>query len=552
MMRLLVYSRQKLKTLYKKWIISSSSFTSSTVTTSPTHSKSERQGFGSFHSEDIEVLIRQNDDEYKVPEVYQMMSEQSAKRLVSSLQLDPLCGDKYLDFFGRRARKQLFVIYDDWTFINHGAFGASLEPLLYESSVWRYMCDAQPLKFFDRDLLPMVAHTIRCISKHLNCPADELLPLPNVTTGLNAIFNSVEMKGRQSLGPGDEIVCFSLTYGSTKKMLSDLAARTGASLKIIELSLPIASPTSVIQTLEKEFSPGTKLVVIDHITSNTAMELPIIKMAAACKRISNGNATVVIDAAHSLFSNEGFSIYPSSSNNNNNGNDKDSNGKSVEKESPESISEVADYWLTNAHKWLCNPKGAAFMWVSPNVKSCTRPAIISHGFAPASTQNFVNNQLFPPPNKLLSSFSWDGCRDYASLLTVPSALSTWEFIDDMASGLSVPTSRTYMRNLLHNAVKLLSEEWKISNQDFAAPFDMRENSPMALVPLPRKFRGVHTRSGKNTDKEAFQLQEWLHHNHLIEVPVKCQQGKLYLRLSAHVHNSMEDYEKLVQVFRNEA
>jgi selenocysteine lyase/cysteine desulfurase len=274
------------------------------------------------------------------------------------------------------------------------------------------------------------------------------------------------------------------------------------------------------------------------------MELPILQMAAACKRASDGNATVVIDAAHSLFAIENLSIYHSASSSSS----ASGGGNSGEEKERASISDVADYWLTNAHKWLCNPKGAAFMWVSPRVKACTRPAIISHGFAPSSSPS----SIFPADKKLLSAFSWDGCRDYASLLTVPSAIAAWDLIDDFAQGAyKAPPSRLYMNQLLQNAVNLLATEWKVSEEDFAAPFEMRKRCPLALVPLPRKVRGVDTRSGKNTDKEAFQLQEWLHHNHLVEVPVKCQQGNLYLRISAHVYNDIEDYVKLVQIFRNE-
>jgi hypothetical protein len=79
-----------------------------------------------------------------------------------------------------------FVVLPDnkWTFINHGAFGATLSPLLDEARIWQSQCESQPLRFYDRQLLPMIAHSVRETAKFLNCPADELIPLQNVTSGI--------------------------------------------------------------------------------------------------------------------------------------------------------------------------------------------------------------------------------------------------------------------------------------------------------------------------------------------------------------------------------
>lgn len=75
--------------------------------------------------------------------------------------------------------------------MNHGAFGATLSPLLDESNVWRLKCESQPLRFYDRQLLPMVAHTVRETAKYLNCPASELVPLQNVTSGALAFLSLI-------------------------------------------------------------------------------------------------------------------------------------------------------------------------------------------------------------------------------------------------------------------------------------------------------------------------------------------------------------------------
>ena len=388
---------------------------------------------------------------------------------------------------------------------------------------------------------------------------------------MNSVINSIPLES------GDEIVCLSLTYGSTKKIMNSACARTGATLRIVEITLPISSPESVISLFKKELTSRTKLVVFDQITSNTAMILPIADMSLISK---DAGAIVIIDAAHALFSQD-CSIYnpdqevlsdditlPSDHNSKNFSNDYRSNHgdnnhhtKNCKKRYV-CIADIADIWITNAHKWMSNPKGCAFMWISPKMASQLRPAIISHGYVP-NDQNYFNkgskeeekyfdrnnktqstsgliNEVdrnessrfndrqylghYIAPDKLLSSYSWDGCRDYSALLTMPSAISFWSklsnhinrsnnfqnrnnkiiFDSDGNRSLSLTASksdvnplrgrniikkercdlsvfRNYNQKILNEANQLLSKEWGVSEDDFAAPKGMRENSPMSLV-----------------------------------------------------------------------
>ena len=184
-------------------------------------------------------------------------------------------------------------------------------------------------------------------------------------------------------------------------MLADLSVRTKAKLVVIPIALPLHSSSEIMTKLQHHLNPTkTKLVVIDQITSNTGLVLPYLEMAQLVKQ--HTSATVVIDAAHALLSQEA-SIYS------------DTN--------PFTISSVCDVWISNGHKWLSTPKGCAFMWVSPNIRHRVRPAIISHGFAPSSSSSGPTHHS--DPAKLLSGFVWDGCRDYSALLTTASALHFW-------------------------------------------------------------------------------------------------------------------------------
>lgn len=495
----------------------------------------KREGFGSFHSQDVETLIRQSDSEYKIP--VQLLEVEDVVRSKSSVSTVP-CD------FGPEMKKKLFMLRESDTFINHGAFGAAIRPLYDLAAAWRDVLERNPLEFFDRTLLPVLAHSVRVMAAHLRCPATELVPLPNVTTGLNSIFNSLE------LHTGDEIICFSLTYGATKTMLRHLAARTGATLTIIDLPLPIVSTEVITATFEKHISKKTKLVVLDQITSNTALVLPIHALGRLAKAVG---ATVVVDAAHALGSQE-VEIYPTSA-------------------TTQGLHEVCDVWLSNGHKWLCMPRGCAFMWVHSSLHGRLRPAIVSHGYIPGHKNNIHRGDLYTQEGRLLSGFVWDGCRDYASILTTASALHFWghrfpSFLSQVSSSSSSSSSshsstttansaslddgwrmmRGYNRQLLQQATQMLEANWGVSCTQQVAPSELTLTSPMRLVPLPPGARADSDNDGF-TDDHAFNLQEELYSKFKITVPVKCLHGRFYVRISAHVYNCLSDYEKLSQAVR---
>ena len=143
-----------------------------------------------------------------------------------------------------------------------------------------------------------------------------------------------------------------------------------------------------------------------------------------------------------------------------------------------------------------------------------RPAIISHGYV--SNENDVRSPgNYSAHGKMLSGYSWDGCRDYSALLTAPSAISLWGRLSNRVStgsaserGLAV--LRSYNKRILSDATDLCASEWGVSESDFAAPIEMRASSPMSLVPLPARLRGVSTRGATDSDAFALQVTKLLH------------------------------------------
>ncbi|RYH02891.1 aminotransferase class V-fold PLP-dependent enzyme, partial [archaeon] len=317
-----------------------------------------RKSFGSFHSEHIDVLLRQPKESFIVPDIVHEIRHKVVQRF-------PILSQPKLDLQDRDAWKSLFFTEPSWTFLNHGAFGGALRPILYESQLYREYCESQPLRFYDRDYFPLLANSFRQMGEMLQIPSNSshskssntiansqytthytqdttskifhtsltptLLPIANVTSGLNAIMNTYA----HILKPTDTIAYLSLTYGSTKKVFMDLALRTGCELKEIPISLPIPSPTHLMHTILTHITPQVKLLVLDEITSNTAIHLPIHTLAPLIKASSEHNCAIIVDAAHSLYA------------------------------TPVNVGRYmgVDYWLTNGHKWLCNAKGGGLMYV---------------------------------------------------------------------------------------------------------------------------------------------------------------------------------------------
>ena len=259
------------------------------------------------------------------------------------------------------------------------------------------------------------------------------------------------------------------------KILTNTCIRSGAKVHIIQLNLPITSKQDMVEKIKESVTslhPLTpKAIILDQITSNTALRLPIKEIAQVCREFG---MKIIIDAAHML-NMEKVDIYrrskdsDSASASGSNGGGSASNGSSISNNTTGNndviISEIADYWIANCHKWLCSPKGAAFMWCK---KGMSPPRIISHGYSEDDS------------SRTLSAFSWDGCRDYASLLTVPSTLQCWQ--------LYLPDASAYNNQLLIKARNMLLYNWEIDvDRDVPCKDDELLVNSMCLIPLPTKL-----------------------------------------------------------------
>merc|ERR1719401_197235 len=198
-----------------------------------------------------------------------------------------------------------------------------------------------------------------------------------------------------------------------------------------------------------------------------------------------------------------------------------------------------DIYLTNAHKWFSSPRGAALLFcANPEIRNTilSRPAVISHG----------------GDSGFLSRFLWDGCRDYTAQLSLPVVLDHWR-------KANADVVREEMQRNPREGVRVLLWRWYGYEWEDAThvakhgaeagltlvPLDV--HAPMmALVRFPHRDSDNRTNGARKTSADAKRVQDFLYERH-VEVPIKCVRGVLYARVSCHVYNTREEFERLAEV-----
>ena len=424
-------------------------------------------GFGSFHSDNVEELMAIPDEAYVPPPPPRRRApaEVVAAACAGSGGRPPA--------FGAAMRAQ-YYLDPSWTFVNHGAFGAVCRVAMTAARGWAEYAETQPLRFIDRELFPYSVAALRAAARLLGAPARNVVALPNVTTGLNAVIRAAGLR------PGDVVYSLDVGYGSTKKIIAAVAEATGARHVTGVLPAVLRHEDDIVAAVEASLPAGTRLAVFDHVTSNTGLVLPVARLTAVAKA---RGAAVLIDGAHGA--------------------------QALELDVP---ALGCDWYLTNCHKWLCSTKGLALMYAADAVRDTTPPLVISHGYGAGYTSGFI----------------WDGCRDYAAVVSLPALLAWWDAVGHAAA-------RAYCRGLLTDAIRLLTEAW---GTDTHAPPALY--SHMACVRLPDAALPPGAVPAA-TSLHAKLVQDALHYGERVEVPVKTLNSRLYLRISAAVYNCLDDY-----------
>lgn len=366
-------------------------------------------------------------------------------------------------------------------FLNHGSFGACPRAVLDHQAHFRAQMEAEPVRFFVRELEPLLNEARTTLATFLGADPEGLAFINNATTGVNTILASFP------LGPGDELLVTDHEYPACRNALDATAARAGATVKVAEIPFPLTSTDDVIEAVLAMVTPRTRLVLLDHVTSQTGLVFPIETLI---RDLEGRNIPVLIDGAHApgMIDLNIDDLGPS-------------------------------YYTGNCHKWLCAPKGAAFLWVRQDRQKDIRPLVISHGATkPAGVTT-----------RFRLEFDWVGTDDPTAFLSIGSAIKT---VGSMVSD-GWPGVRRRNRKLAVTARNLLCHSLGIE-----APCPDHMIGSMAALPLT-DGSSKPPRSPLSCDP----LQDELFFDSHIEVPIISWPVPPHriLRISAQLYNTEAQY-----------
>jgi isopenicillin-N epimerase len=232
------------------------------------------------------------------------------------------------------SRRDLFLLDPEVVYLDHGSFGACPRPVFDAYQEWQRELEREPVDLFERRLENELAAVRTVLGEYVGAPPDDLALVLNATAGMNAALRSLP------LGPGDEILTTRHEYGAIELLLEFVSERTG--VRIVRASGVDA------EAIWAEATGRTRVLVVSHVTSPTALLLPVEKL---CRRAREAGVLSVIDGAHA----------------------------------PGQVALDlerlgADFYAGNCHKWLCAPKGAGFLYARPDKQELLDPLVVGWGY----------------------------------------------------------------------------------------------------------------------------------------------------------------------------
>ncbi len=334
------------------------------------------------------------------------------------------------------------------TYLNHGTVGAPPRRVLAAQQAIRDEIERQPSRFLLRDLVGHIGAPRKeptrlraaasAVAAFLSARGEDLAFVDNATTGANAVLRSLPLQ------PGDEILITDQTYGAVANAAAFVARERGARVRTVEVPYPAFEPGAFVEAVGGALGSRTRVAIIDHIVSESALILPLAEIAARCRE---KGVPVLVDGAHA----PGVL-------------DLD-------------IPSLGVAWYTgNLHKWAYAPRSCAFLWAAPERQAQLHPPVISWGL----------------DKGFLAEFDWVGTRDPSAYLAAPEGIA-------MLRELGLVAVRGYNHRLAWDAARMLGER-------FGTSLAVKEASvgSMVTIPLPQRLGSTREDATRLRDTLLFE------------------------------------------------
>jgi isopenicillin-N epimerase len=368
-------------------------------------------------------------------------------------------------------------------YLNHGSFGPPPKAVRAARQQWQNAMDDQPMDFFVRRLEPEWRAARDRLAAFVDAPASDLIFVDNATVGMNIVADCFPLVA------GDEVLLTDHEYGAVHRIWQRACQGTGAQVRVAQLPLPFGSVDETVEAVFASVTERTRIIVISHITSPTAVILPV---AEVCRRARQAGIAIAVDGPHAIA------------------------------QLPLSIRQLdCDFYTASCHKWLSAPFGSGFLYVSPKYQAHVQPPVLSWGrLPPAAIESWSDE------------FVWSGTRSATAYLAVPAAI---DFLEQV--GLKAFRERTHwLAQYAHQRICELTQLEPI------VPDDAAWYGSMAHVPLSAT-------TTNETCAVANPLQHAIWQKFGIEVPVVDFRGRRYVRVSCHLYNDTSHIDRLVAALK---
>jgi isopenicillin-N epimerase len=401
-------------------------------------------------------------------------------------------------------------------YVNHGSFGACPTAVLEFQAELRARMEADAVLFLDTELPAGLQHVRERVGALINAHPEDLVFAPNSTHGANAVLRSLE----RTLRPGDELLTTDHEYNAMINALQYVARGAGARVVVANVPFPIHSPDQVVEAILDRVTDRTRLALFSWVTSATAVIFPVERLAS---ELRERGVDILLDGAHAP------GMVP------------------IDVAALEAAG--VTYLVGNGHKWLCSPKGAAFLWVRRDRQAEIHPLVISHGTnAPVQRGGRSRFQM---------EFDWPGTDDPTAVLSLPAAI---DFMGGLETG-GWPALMAANHELVLQGREIVVAELGAAGREPLAPDDMLGS--MATIPLPRELDPSQDAEPVDADPDATLADDPLHRDLLerdgIQVPVYGWPARpalggahRYLRVSAQRYNDLDDYRRLAAALARRA